>query len=221
MGVLAGILILSYYSVDRWLDARLCSEKHVRRFRGASAAVSRLFSVTSPGSWVSVTSAHLFMGINIFVVARGVERGLEKAVRFMVPALLLLMLTLLGYSITSGSFGRGLTFMFTPDFEALAWDSVLAAMGQAFFYAEHRHGRVMAYGAYLPRGNLDNKRGQPPLLLRIAAYAILAGLVIFPMVFANGLDPASRTRTCLRDTLPLAFGQMTGGVFSARCFSSC
>ncbi len=87
----------------------------------------------------------------MIVVARGVERGLEQAVRFMVPALLLLMLVLLGYAITSGSFAVGVAFMFTPDFEALTWDGVLQAMGQAFFTLSLGMGAVMAYGAYLPK----------------------------------------------------------------------
>ena len=67
-----------------------------------------------------------------------------------VPALLVLMLVLLGYSITSGHFGEGLSFMFTPDFSKLSWDSVLAAMGQAFFTLSIGMGAIMAYGAYLP-----------------------------------------------------------------------
>ena len=79
-----------------------------------------------------VTVFLMFMGLTIFVVARGVERGLEQAVRFMVPALLLLMVVLLGYSINSGFFGQGVAFMFTPDFDKLTWTSVLAALGQAF-----------------------------------------------------------------------------------------
>ena len=82
------------------------------------------------------------MGLTIFVVARGVERGLEQAVRFMVPALLLLlMLVLLGYSITTGYFGQGVSFLFTPDWSKLTWDSVLTATGPGVLHAEYRHGR--------------------------------------------------------------------------------
>ena len=94
LGVVAGILILSYYSVIAGWTLAYVHKSITGIFVGASAtAVSAVFKEFT-GSWVSVTVAHsIFMGINIFVVARGVERGLEKAVRFMVPALLLLMLT--------------------------------------------------------------------------------------------------------------------------------
>jgi NSS family neurotransmitter:Na+ symporter len=156
------------------------------------------------------------MGITIFVVARGVERGLERAVRFMVPALLVLMLALLGYSINSGHFASGLNFMFSPNFDALTWDSVLAAMGQAFFTLSIGMGAVMAYGAYLP-DETSITGASAAVVTADTLIAILAGLVIFPLVFANGLDPADGPGLVFV-TLPLAFGQMTGGVFFATVF---
>ena len=82
----------------------------------------------------------LFMALAIFVVARGVERGLEQAVRFMVPALLVLMFVLLGYSINSGFFGEGVEFMFTPDFDKLTWGQRARSAGTGVFHVEYRHG---------------------------------------------------------------------------------
>jgi NSS family neurotransmitter:Na+ symporter len=154
--------------------------------------------------------------LTIFVVARGVERGLEQAVRFMVPALLVLMIMLLGYSISSGYFGEGLSFMFSADFDKLTWDSVLAAMGQAFFTLSIGMGAVMAYGAYLPK-ETSIFGASATVAIADTMIAILAGLVIFPLVFANGLDPADGPGLVFI-TLPLAFGQMQGGVFFATVF---
>ena len=217
MGVVAGILILSYYSVIAGWTLAYTLKSVSGVFVDASADTVHAVFSDFTGNWVSVTVAHtLFMGINIFVVARGVERGLEKAVRFMVPALLLLMLTLLGYSITSGSFGQGLSFMFTPDFDALTWESVLAAMGQAFFTLSIGMGAVMAYGAYLPE-ETSITNATAAVVAADTFIAILAGLVIFPLVFANGLSPAAGPGLVF-ETLPLAFGQMTGGVFFATVF---
>ena len=134
----------------------------------------------------------------------------------MVPALLLLLLTLLGYSINSGYFGEGLAFMFTPDFSELTWDSVLAAMGQAFFTLSIGMGAVMAYGAYLPE-ETSIMGSTAAVAIADTTIAMLAGLVIFPLVFANGLDPADGPGLVFI-TLPLAFGQMPGGVVFSTLF---
>ena len=217
MGVITGIFILSYYSVVAGWTLAYVQKSLSGVFAGASpAAVNDVFE-SFTGSWWQVMLAHtLFMGISILVVARGVERGLEQAVKFMVPALLLLMLLLLGYAINSGSFGTGLAFMFSPNFDALTRDGVLAAMGQAFFTLSLGMGAVMAYGAYLPQETSITSTSAA-VVIADTAIALLAGLVIFPLVFANGLDTAEGPGLVF-ETLPLAFGQMQGGVFFATIF---
>ncbi len=217
MGVIAGILILSYYSVIAgWTLAYVVKSASGVFVDASAAAVSDQFS-GFVGDWRVVALCHtLFMGLSVFVVARGVERGLEQAVRFMVPALLLLMLVLLGYSINSGFFDEGVAFMFTPDFERLTWNSVLAALGQAFFTLSIGMGAIMAYGAYLPE-ETSIIGASAAVVTADTAIAILAGLAIFPLVFANGLNPADGPGLVF-DTLPLAFGQMPGGVFFSTVF---
>ncbi len=217
MAVVTGLFILSYYSVVAGWTLAYVQKSMSGVFTGASPAqVSAVFA-SFTGSWAQVGIAHtLFMAVTIFVVARGVERGLEQAVKFMVPALILLMLILLGYSINSGSFGLGFQFMFSPNFAALSWDGVLAAMGQAFFTLSLGMGAVMAYGAYLPQETSITSTSAA-VILADTVIAVLAGLVIFPLVFANGLDP-SEGPGLVFDTLPLAFGQMRGGVFFATIF---
>jgi NSS family neurotransmitter:Na+ symporter len=217
LGVLAGIFILSYYSVVAGWTLAYVVKSASGVFAGASAAeVGNQFG-NYVGSWQLVALSHtVFMALTVFVVARGVERGLEQAVRFMVPALLLLMIVLLGYSISSGYFGQGLAFMFTPDFGKLSWESVLAAMGQAFFTLSIGMGAIMAYGAYLPE-ETSITGASAAVVIADTCIAMLAGLVIFPLVFANGLDPADGPGLVF-DTLPLAFGQMAGGVFFSTIF---
>ena len=217
MGVLAGILILSYYSVIGGWTLAYVLKSGAGAFAGIGADGISAIRDDFIGNWRTLGLFHtLFMGLTIFVVARGVERGLERAVRIMVPALLLLLVTLLGYSINSGHFGDGLAFMFTPDFGKLTWDSVLAAMGQAFFTLSIGMGAVMAYGAYLPE-ETSIAGSSAAVALADTTIAILAGLVIFPLVFANGLDPADGPGLVFI-TLPLAFGQMAGGVIFATLF---
>lgn len=217
LGVIAGIFILSYYSVVAGWTLAYAQKSVTGQFEGASAAeIGALFS-TFTGNWVAVATAHsIFMGITTAVIARGVERGLEQAVRFMVPALLLLMLVLLGYSITSGSFGEAAAFMFTPNFDALGWDGVLAAMGQAFFSLSIGMGAIMAYGAYLPE-ETSISNASATVVVADSSIAILAGLMIFPIVFANGLNPAEGPGLVF-NTLPVAFGQMPFGVFFGTVF---
>lgn len=217
MGVLAGLFILSYYAVIAGWTLAYLFKSVTGVFAGATAPEVSAQFANFVGDWRLVGISHtVFMGLTIFVVARGVERGLEQAVRFMVPALLLLMLALLGYSINSGHFSEGLAFMFTPDFDKLTWDSVLAAMGQAFFTLSIGMGAIMAYGAYLPQ-ETSITGASAAVVTADTLIAILAGLVIFPLVFANGLDPAEGPGLVF-DTLPLAFGKMTGGVLFATLF---
>ncbi|HZX23582.1 MAG TPA: sodium-dependent transporter, partial [Woeseiaceae bacterium] len=181
-----------------------------------AAGISAIFDGIV-GSWWTAAGWHtLFMALTVFVVAKGVEGGLERAVRFMVPGLLVLMFVLLGYSMTTGYFQQGLAFLFTPDFSALTPNAVLAAMGQAFFSLSVGMGAVMAYGAYLPEDTSITKASFA-VVSADTFIALLAGLTIFPIVFANGLSPGSGPGLVFQ-TLPLAFGNMTGGVIFATVF---
>ena len=217
MGVLGGILILSFYSVIGGWTLSYVINSASGLFSDATATEVTDIRNGFIGDWKTIGFFHtVFMALTIVVVARGVERGLEQAVRFMVPALLFMMVILLGYSISSGYFAEGLAFMFAPDFSKLTWDTVLAAMGQAFFTLSIGMGAVMAYGAYLPE-ETSITSASATVALADTSIAILAGLVIFPLVFANGLDPADGPGLVFI-TLPLAFGQMSGGTFFATVF---
>jgi NSS family neurotransmitter:Na+ symporter len=225
LGVGAGVLILSYYSVIAGWTLGYVIKSASGVFVGASPEAVNAEFGAFVGDWKTVTLFHtIFMALGIFVVARGVERGLEQAVRFMVPALLLLMLVLLAYSMNSGYFGQGVAFMFSVPDSCLAlqpdcpltWNSVLAALGQAFFTLSIGMGAIMAYGAYLPE-ETSITGASAAVVTADTGIAILAGLAIFPLVFANGLDPADGPGLVFQ-TLPLAFGQMAGGVFFSTIF---
>ena len=217
MGVLAGVLILSYYAVVGGWTLSYVFKSGAGQFANATPEVVISLRDEFLGSWGTVALYHtVFMALTIFVVARGVERGLEQAVRFMVPALLLLMVVLLGYSVASGNFAEGVAFLFKPDWGKLTWDTVLTAMGQAFFTLSIGMGAVMAYGAYLPE-ETSIPGSAAAVAISDTSIALLAGLVIFPLVFANGMDPAAGPGLVFV-TLPLAFGQMPGGVFFATIF---
>lgn len=217
LGVTAGFLILSFYSVIAGWAIAYVFQGGSGIFQGGNPEqVDAIFTslISDPltaGLWHT-----LFIGITIFVVARGVERGLESAVRVLMPALVALLLLLLGYSMVAGDFASGVTFLFEPRFSELTAGGVLEAMGQAFFTLSVGMGAIMAYGAYLPD---DTSIGRTSIAVVCAdtSIAILSALVIFPIVFANGLDPASGPGLVFQ-SLPLAFGQMPGGVIIAVIF---
>lgn len=217
LGVIAGIIILSYYSVVAGWAVGFIFESASGSFTGASAdEVRNIFASLSSNPLTAGAWHTLFMSISVFVVARGVERGLEQAVRVLMPALIGLLLLLLGYSMMQGAFQQGVQFLFEPRFEELTAGSILEAMGQAFFTLSVGMGAIMAYGAYLPE-EASITRTSVAVVLADTGVALLAALVIFPIVFANDMDPASGPGLVFQ-SLPVAFGQMPGGVIVATIF---
>ncbi|MFV1997971.1 MAG: sodium-dependent transporter [Acidiferrobacterales bacterium] len=211
-GVLAGFLILSYYSVIAGWTIAYIVRMGAGVFQGASAdQVSAIFSdlISDPERLLAWHT--LFMIMTMVVVARGVRGGLEMAVRFLMPALFVLLLVLVGYSMSLADFGAGLKFLFQPDFNNIGWNGILAAMGHAFFTLSLGMGAIMVYGSYLPKHASIAKTS-----IVIAGVdtlvALLAGMAIFPIVFAYGLEPGSGPGLIF-ETLPIAFGQMWGGSF--------
>ncbi len=216
-GVLAGFLILSYYSVIAgWALAYVLKAGSGAFATGAAEDIKGLFSglVSNPGELIFWHS--LFMVMTMVVVARGVKKGLEKAVRLLMPALFVLLLIMVGYAINSGEFAQGLSFLFSPDFSKLTANGVLIAMGHAFFTLSLGMGAIMIYGSYMPH---DASIAKTSIIVALAdtAVALLAGMAIFPIVFANGLEPGAGPGLIFQ-TLPIAFGSMEGGTFFGTLF---
>lgn len=216
-GVLAAFLILSFYSVIGGWSLSYTLGSVTGRFNGQDAdGIGALFGslLGSPGMLTLWHTA--FMALVIFIVARGVTKGLEGAVRTMMPGLVLLLIVLVGYGMTTGHFGEALAFMFRPDWSAVTGGVVLAAMGQAFFTLSLGMGIMMAYGSYL--GEDVNLIGTARTVIILdTVIALLAGMAIFPIVFANGMSPADGPGLIFVN-LPVAFGNMTGGAILGLMF---
>lgn len=217
MGTLAGFLILSYYSMIAGWALYYILLMAKGSFTGAAApAVQSAFDglLADPGTmllWHTV-----FMAMTIYVVARGVQKGLEQAVRWMMPLLGVLLLALVGYAMSTGYFMQGFHFLFDVDFSKLTGQAVLVAMGHSFFTLSLGMACIMAYGAYMPKGQ---SIGQSVLVVSVAdtLFALLAGLAIFPIVFAHGLAPDSGPGLMFV-SLPLAFGGLPAGAFFGALF---
>ncbi|WP_206171711.1 sodium-dependent transporter [Thiorhodococcus mannitoliphagus] len=232
-GVITGFLILSYYSVIAgWALAYV--------FRAASGAFNGATAETIAAQFDGFLSAPLsvlawhsiFMVMTMVVVARGVRGGLEKAVTFLMPALFVLLLVLVGYAMSLGAFSEGLDFLFSPNFEKVFYhcevtaagveqcrftgEPMLVALGHAFFTLSLGMGAIMVYGSYMP-ANASIARATFAIVAADTAVALLAGMAIFPIVFSNGLEAAAGPGLIFQ-TLPIAFGAMPGGQFFGTLF---
>lgn len=150
-----------------------------------------------------------FIALTAFTVAFGIKNGLEKILGWMTPGLFIILAVLLIYAVLYGNMGAALGFLFIPDFSTLTPTIILMAFGQAFFSLGVGVGVLMTIASYM-----DRKTSIIKSAIIVAAadggVAILAGLAIFPIVFAHGLSPAEGPGLIFV-TLPVAFGQMPGG----------
>ena len=216
-GMLGGFLILSYYSVIAGWALAYVFRVGSGVFTGLTPdGVQSIFG-SLVGDPERLLAWHtIFMVMTMFVVARGVSHGLEKAVRLLMPALFVLLLILVGYAWNSGGFHQGLEFLFKPDFHRLTGNGVLIAMGHAFFTLSLGMGAIMVYGSYLP-DSASIAKTSVAVSVMDTVVAILAGLAIFPIVFANGLEPGVGPGLIFQ-TLPIAFGHMDYGAFFGMLF---
>lgn len=212
MGLVAGLLILSFYSIIAGWTLSYTVTYAAGVFTSGPAVVDPAahFSAITSSTGTLLFWQLCFLILTIVVVARGVEKGIESAVRFMIPALFLILLTLVGYAMTTGHFGEAITYLFKPDLSEVTGNTFLAALGQAFFSLSLGMAGLMAYGAYVPK---DASIGKLSATICAAdtGVALLAGMAIFPIVFAFSLDPQTAGPGLVFVALPSAFAQMAIG----------
>ena len=231
-GVVAGFLILSFYSVVAGWALAYIFQAASGGLNDVSASDAKTLFEGLIGSPDQLMIWHtLFMIMTMAVVARGVRDGLERAINILMPALFVMLMIMVGYAFVEGDVKRGLGFMFNVDFSKVfqicveeagqvqcrfTGEPLLVAMGQAFFTLSLGMGAIMAYGAYVP-----NHASITGATVTIAAadtiVALLAGIAIFPIVFASGLEPAAGPGLIFQ-TLPIAFGNMVGGQWFGTVF---
>ena len=151
----------------------------------------------------------IFMGVTIWIVARGVLSGIEKAATYLMPAFFVLLISITVYGAFTGEIARAISFLFTPDFTLLTPQVMNQALGQALFSMSLGSAALMTYGAYVSK---ETRLAPIAGMIGLAdtGVAIVAGLMIFPIVFAAGLDPAEGATLIFR-SLPLAFHGMPAG----------
>jgi NSS family neurotransmitter:Na+ symporter len=216
-GLFSAVMILSFYSVIAgWAIAYVFDTAGGTLAGLDGAGVSAHFDalLASP---VRLAAWHgAFMAFTVFISAWGLQQGVERAVTILMPLLFLMLLVMIGYSVVEGDLAAGLRFLFAPDFSKITGGVVLVAVGQAFFSISVGMGLMMAYGAYLPK-EVSITRSALVIAAADTGVAMLAGIAIFPIVFANGLDPGEGPGLIFV-TLPIAFAQMPGGTLFGTIF---
>ncbi len=216
MGLIAGFMIATYYSVIAgWTLAYIF--KAVGGFGGVAATeVAQQFDLFQEQPLAMAGWHTVFIVIAMLILARGLNAGIERTVSILMPALFVMLLVMIGYAAIAGDFGAGLGFLFNTDFSKIKAGTVLVAIGQAFFSIGVAMGLMMVYGAYVP-SNISLTKSATIIAIADTVVALLAGLMIFPLVFANGLSPDQGPSLIFR-TLPTAFADMPGGALFGALF---
>ncbi|PYZ98228.1 sodium-dependent transporter [Alteribacter lacisalsi] len=218
LGVASAFIILSFYGVVAgWTLKYFVSYLTGGLWSEPADGYEAFFGGFIGSSVEPVIWQFLFMALTVGVVLMGIKKGIEKANVILMPTLAILLIIMSVYSLTLGGAQEGLAFLFAPDWSVLAEPSIyLAALGQAFFSLSLGMGALITYGSYL-----SSKERLPGATAGIASldtvFAIVAGVMIFPAVFAFGIDPSSGAGLVFI-VLPGIFDQITGGMLVGIAF---
>lgn len=217
MGVGAAFMILSFYSVVAgWTMEYLYLAFTNQLATVSSTELNNIFSDVTSGAWRPVFFMVIFMSMTAFIVRAGINKGIEKYSKLLMPVLFVIIMLLCIRSVTLEGAFAGLEFLFRPDFSRITPHVVLEALGQAFFSLSLGMGVMATYGSYIKKGESLGKTAIS-VSLTDTAIAILSGIAIFPAVFAFGIEPGSGPGLVFV-TLPGIFSKMIGGYFFAFIF---
>lgn len=226
MGILAAFFILAFYgAVGGWTMEYLFQSVQ-NGFAGKTPEqLGESWDNFQSGTWRPVMWQLIFMIVTMYIVLSGVEKGIEKYARILMPLLLVIIIIISIRSITLPGAGKGLAFLFKPDFSKIFargetltvnYKIILEALGQAFFSLSIGMGTLITYGSYMKK---SSKLGSSALIVSLTDtfIAILAGVAIFPAVFAFGIAPGEGQDLVFK-ALPNIFLQMKGGYIFALLF---
>jgi len=215
LGVIAGFVILSFYSVVAgWAMSYFTKTLTGELGVGTDFVGTFVGHITS--DWAPLIWHFVFMALTLGIIGLGVVKGIERTVKILMPALFVLLLALVARSLTLPGAGAGIEFYLKPDFSKINAQSILNATGQAFFTLSLGMGCMITYGSYLD--NKENINDNAAWVVGLdTAVALIAGFAIFPAVFALGFDPAVGGGLAFI-TLPAVFAAMPGGTIFGAVF---
>ncbi len=214
MGITAAFMILAFYAVVAGWTLEYLYQALLNGFRGKSSAeITAMFDIFRGGTFRPILWFLIFMFMTAWIVMSGIRKGIEKYTKILMPFLFILIIVLDIRAITLPGAAEGLKFLFRPDFSKITAETILEALGQGFFSLSIGMGTLITYGSYI---NKKERLGNAALNVTLAdtLIAVLAGIAIFPAVFAFGIEPGEGTGLVFK-TLPLIFQEMPGGyIFS-------
>lgn len=210
LGLITAFVILSFYSVIAGWSLAFIKESVVGGFMGKSVAeVTANFNGFIASGWQPVAWAILFLVMTCLIAGSGLQKGIERSSKLLMPLLAVLLVVLVVRSFFLGGFGESVQFLVKPDFSKITPEVMVAALGQSFFSLSVGMGTMLTYGSYVKRS--ENITGVVTnVLIADVAIALLAGFAIFPAVFTFDINPTSGPDLVFL-TLPSLFAQIGGG----------
>ena len=217
LGVVSAFILLSFYSVVAGWSLHYTWLSISGQFAGLSPDnVASVFGSLHASVGANLFWHLIFMGLTIAVVFGGVSKGVERWSRILMPALLVMMLVLLGNSLTLDGFGKAVQFLFGFHQDKFTAAGALAALGHAFFSLSLGMGAMLTYGSYLRRQ--DDIVGASVTISALDTFiALVASLMLFPIIFSYGMEPAAGPGLVFI-SVPIALSQMPGTTFLATVF---
>ena len=218
MGMITCFMIMSFYVVVggwtiKYLFLSIAGQFH----RGAVIDSAAMFGGFMTSTTAPIVYSWLFIVLTIVIIILGVQKGIEKTSKLMMPMLFILIILIGIRSVTLPGAKAGIDYLFRPDFSQLTFDSLLAALGQSFFSLSLGACMLITYGAYTPKSSNLTKNAAV-ISVSDTFFAVMAGCAIMPAVFAFGVNPTQGAGLVFV-TLPQIFTQMPlGGVCSILFF---
>ncbi|MBO4738224.1 MAG: sodium-dependent transporter [Bacteroidales bacterium] len=215
--IVCALMIYAFYSVVAGWTLNYLVLACRNQLSGLSTEeVSQTFNTFTQGSFYPILFQFLFIAITGGVIAMGVQKGIEKVSKILIPILFILLFLMCVRSLSLKGASEGLKFVFNPDFSKITGKSLLDALGQSFFSLSLGMGAMITYGSYIRKGDNLFKSSLWVAICDLGV-AILAGIVIFPAVFAFGMNPADGPKL-VYIVLPNVFNSMPAGNWFAIIF---
>ncbi|WP_019529328.1 sodium-dependent transporter [Dasania marina] len=216
-GSIAAILILAFYCVvGGWTLIYVLKMASGSMSGMSGVELGQAFDEVNANPLLMLLAFSAFLGLTVYISSKGIQGGVERTVKLLMPTLFFMLFAMVIYSAITGEFLKAVSFLFNPDFSQITPSIVLDAFGQAFFSVSVGYTNLMAYGAYLKKDiNIPSS-----CLVIVGAdtlVALLAGLAIFPIIFAYGLEPGGGPGLVFM-TLPIVFGSVSGGAILGALF---
>jgi neurotransmitter:Na+ symporter, NSS family len=210
-------LVLAFYSVVAGWSIHYLMQTLIGTFQGLDAQQVHAIWQAFMASPIELTGCHsAFMLMTLWVVNRGVQQGLERASKYMMPCLFGILIVLVGYGASLAGFHQAWHFLFDVHLQDITTSVIISAMGHAFFTLAVGAGCILVYGAYVPKNQPIGSSIAWIVSLDVLV-AVLAGMAIFPLVFTYHLPPQAGPGLMF-EALPVAFAQMGGGIFFGALF---